>query len=185
MPIAILGWGSIIWDPRDLPHYGPWKRGGPKLPIEFSRVSNDCRLTLVIDIVAGAQCPTRFVLSPRSDVSDAAEDLRRREGTVQKHIGFYNKRTDQSSIEKYPQQVNIIDVLSQWCNEKRIDALVWTALPSNFKDETEVVFSVEAAITYLRGLPMSALENSLKYVRNAPEEVDTPLRRRISAEWPP
>ena len=65
MAIAILGWGSLVWDPRDLPHYGPWRKEGPTLTIEFSRVSSDCRLTVVVDPVAGAPCPTRYAISPR------------------------------------------------------------------------------------------------------------------------
>ena len=44
MKIAILGWGSLVWDSRQLPHSGEWHTGGPVLPIEFSRVSKDGRL---------------------------------------------------------------------------------------------------------------------------------------------
>lgn len=39
MRISILGWGSLIWDWRHLPITGDWQRGGPVLPIEFSRIS--------------------------------------------------------------------------------------------------------------------------------------------------
>lgn len=34
--IVFLGWGSLIWDPRELPVIGDWQSGGPVLPIEFS-----------------------------------------------------------------------------------------------------------------------------------------------------
>ena len=37
--IAILGWGSLIWDPRDLQFDGQWRENGPLFPIEFSRPS--------------------------------------------------------------------------------------------------------------------------------------------------
>jgi hypothetical protein len=43
MKIAIVGWGSLIWDPRDL-HLAT-----AILPIEFSRISDNGRLTLVVD----------------------------------------------------------------------------------------------------------------------------------------
>ncbi len=47
--IGIIGWGSLIWDPRGLPIKCKWHKNGPELPIEFSRISQDGRLTLVID----------------------------------------------------------------------------------------------------------------------------------------
>jgi hypothetical protein len=37
--IAILAWGSLIWDRRDLQIAGDWQAGGPIVKIEFSRVS--------------------------------------------------------------------------------------------------------------------------------------------------
>jgi hypothetical protein len=45
MRIAILAWGSLIWNPRYLPLASEWVLGGPVLPIEFARVSADGRLT--------------------------------------------------------------------------------------------------------------------------------------------
>ena len=81
MTIAIIGWGSLIWDPRDLPREGIWQDDGPELPIEFSRISVDARLTLVIDPADGSPVKTRYVLSPRTSLDDAIEDLRSREGT--------------------------------------------------------------------------------------------------------
>lgn len=97
MRIAIIGWGSLIWDPRELPREGTWQSGGPRLPIEFSRVSQDCRLTLVIDYENGAATQTRYVLSPRVDLDDAIEDLRVREGTNKKRIGFVDLKYDKDS----------------------------------------------------------------------------------------
>jgi hypothetical protein len=41
MSIAMLAWGSLIWNPRDLPISGEWRQAGPVLPIEFSRISDN------------------------------------------------------------------------------------------------------------------------------------------------
>ena len=49
MSIACLGWGSLIWDPQELPvREEDWLCDGPSLPVEFSRLSSGDRVTLVI-----------------------------------------------------------------------------------------------------------------------------------------
>ena len=40
MKIAILAWGSLIWQPKELAYnktFG-WQKDGPILPIEFARI---------------------------------------------------------------------------------------------------------------------------------------------------
>ena len=54
--IAVLAWGSLVPEPRDLK--AEFEPNGPLLPIEFCRVSDDGRLTLVIDETFGAVCTT-------------------------------------------------------------------------------------------------------------------------------
>ena len=49
MKSAVLAWGSLVWDPRDLQLAAEFAPNGPLLPIEFCRVSDDGRLTLVVD----------------------------------------------------------------------------------------------------------------------------------------
>jgi hypothetical protein len=62
--IAILGWGSLLWDKRpnfDEQH-DDWQFDGPALPPEFSRVSSSRSgvLTLVIGAVPGTVLPCRI-----------------------------------------------------------------------------------------------------------------------------
>ena len=50
MKIAILAWGSLIWQPKDLlldTEFG-WKEDGQILPIGFARILKDGRLTLLL-----------------------------------------------------------------------------------------------------------------------------------------
>ena len=66
MKIAVLGWGSLIWNKGKLRLTTNWTDGGPVLPIEFSRISDDGRLTLVIDERHGVDVPTRYAFSSLS-----------------------------------------------------------------------------------------------------------------------
>ena len=71
MAIAILAWGSLIWNPGSLHIVDGWRPGGPTLPIEFSRISDNGRLTLVIDEACGVPVPTCFALSMFDNVQEA------------------------------------------------------------------------------------------------------------------
>ena len=173
MRIAVLGWGSLIWDPRDLPLVGGWNEGGPPLPIEFSRVSTDGRLTLVIDPDNGTGTPTRFAESARGDLEDAVCDLRNREGAVAKHIGFVDLVGGTSRCSQAP----TLHAIRGWAGSHGFDAVVWTDLPSNFREKTGAAFSVEDAVRYLGSLPHEVAERAREYVERAPVEVQTPLRR--------
>ena len=78
--IAILGWGSLIWDLEILaPHVaGDWlMEAGPSLPMEFSRISPKRKLGLVVclDPVVGVECTTNVVESTKSDILSTIEIL--------------------------------------------------------------------------------------------------------------
>ena len=172
--IAIIGWGSLIWCPDSLhKHIGEWQTGGPCLPIEFSRISGNGRLTLVIDEENGAVIPTRFAKSRRNDLRDAICDLREREGTICKHIGYVERDKE----TEFPQSA----VIRKWMSGTEFDAAIWTALPSNFEIKSDKLekFSVNAATEYLEKLSGDEKDVARKYIENAPREVCTPLRRHL------
>ncbi len=185
MKTAILAWGSVVWDPRNLPFKGDkdaWALGGPILKIEFSRVSTDAQLTLVIDTTNGVDVPTRFAESKRKSLLDSVADLRDREGTVIRCIGYTNRSGDHASVHEHPEHRYSHDVVSAWLKSSDYEAAVWTALESNYREQHLRDFAVPHAVSYIRGLPKAPRDNALDYIRKAPAEVDTPLRRALKAE---
>jgi hypothetical protein len=175
--IAILGWGSLIRELGCLEDYVhlPWKPGGPLLPLEFSRKSETRKgaLTLVIDQKNGVKLPTRFIESKRSDPCDAACDLRTREKTVIRSIGLIDVRQDLVKSET----PEIEETIREWAKQHSFQAVVWTALPSNCDN-----FSVENAVAYLKGLSGQAVREARRYIKNAPIEIETPLRRALNQD---
>jgi len=174
--IAILGWGSLIWNHKTLPINGGWQRGGPLLPIEFSRISKGSRLTLVIDPEHGVPTETRFAFSSRVALKDAIEDLRFRENTTTSLIGHLD-RTAISSSEGKQISDNVLYEIEEWAHLNNVDAVVWTNLRSNFEEKDGRPFSVSNAIDFFRGLPEIQKKSAFEYIENAPDEVDTPFRK--------
>jgi hypothetical protein len=114
MRIAIIGWGSLIWDPRELPRTGSWHKGGPRLPIAFSRVSIDQRLTLVIDHKSGTPFKTRYIQSSRTTINDAIEDLRQREGTTRTNIAYVDLSDNIDSGELRSGHKQSCEIVRAW-----------------------------------------------------------------------
>jgi len=188
--IAVIGWGSLVWDPRDLQTAAGFAPNGPLLPIEFCRVSGDGRLTLAIDETFGAVCRTYSALSALENLDHAIENLRLREnmpsaGTV----GFVEIASGGQSdvaMQRHPQAVATI---AAWAQARGCDAAVWTALASNFDefDRAGEPFSVTAAIRYLETLEAGdagRFATALAYIRNAPAEIETPVRDAVAKRWP-
>jgi hypothetical protein len=180
--IAILGWGSLIWEPReDFKKYiGSWKEDGPVLPIEFSRISNSRNgaLTLVIDPDNGSQVRTRYTFSNRKEPDDAVCDLRTREGTILRHIGFIDLK-NKVSMGHY---TFIIDKIKLWAVQKNFRAVIWTDLPSNYVEKNKEVFNAKKAIEYLKNLTKEGQKSAKEYIRNAPVEVQTSLRIEVTKD---
>ena len=97
MKIAILGWGSLIWDKEsekgkefDCWYESKWEQAKDlKLPLEFSRISTSRKkaLTLVIDNENGTKCCVYYALSKLKRLEDTICNLQRREGTGYEDIG--------------------------------------------------------------------------------------------------
>ena len=178
MVIACLGWGSLLWDPRELPIQGKWFENGPLLPIEFARVSRDGRLTLVIVPEYETRVRSLWALFSVGTVADAREALRLREGVGEKSGTKY--------IAVWPTEGCAPPSVVAWAHQRRLDAVVWTALPAQMSGK-ETLPTADEAVDYLRGLPHERRQHAERYIRMTPLQVDTPYRRRFEAEfgWTP
>jgi len=181
--IALLGWGSLIWDTR-FPEFdkyrGPWLADGPRITVEFSRVSEsrDGALTLVIDPDHGTACSVQYAWSKRQRLEDAVCDLRCREGTTWKNIGFV--LADGSRYQARHEAT--LDAICEWSRAKGIGAVVWTDLRPNFEDQSGTAFTVDSATRYLQSLDSAGKAKAAEYVWRAPEYVNTPLRRALQTQ---
>ena len=175
MKIAVLGWGSLIWDSRNLQSDGKWKIDGPFLPIEFARISNNSRLTLVIKQNAN---PVQVLWSYMTidDLNLARENLKEREDTTNiNRIGFVNL-IDNSSSSKYN---GILEIINKWASHKNIDAVIWTDLGVKFKDKINKELNIKNIIDYLRSLPKEKQNLAKEYIINAHQQIRTEYRMGI------
>jgi hypothetical protein len=180
MKIVILGWGSLIWDKRDLRIIDDWQNGGPVLRIEFSRISSDGRLTLVIDPKNGHPVTTLFARSAYDNLNDAIANLRERENNPPKErIGYINLVNDTEREYSRAQHPEACDAIKAWAEANNWQAVIWTALPSNFELKREEPFTVAAAAAYVGSLVGDQQSLALEYIHEAPPAVDTPVRRRF------
>ena len=179
--VAILGWGSLLWEPGgDFGHSIelPWELDGPNLPIEFSRISatRGGALTLVIDPKNGSSTTVAWCLTKRAHLDDAVADLRCREGTNMANIGYV-------CVDEQPARPSAIEkAILDWAAKQKLDAVIWTALQSNFEEKTGQPYSVRQAIAHIKSLPVDGKVKAAEYVWKAPDFVQTPLRSALQRE---
>lgn len=180
MNIAILGWGSLLWD-RDSAfddQIGEWKLGGPELPLEFSRISKkrSDALTLVIDTLNGTNCSVAYAMSKRKSPDDAICDLRSREGTIIKRIAYHFLDGSRNGEPDVP------DSIKTWGCAKGFEVVIWTGLSSNFPCDKKPEFSIDAALAHLKGLSPEGKAKAAEYIWRAPDFIKTKLRDAVQLE---
>ena len=180
--IAILGWGSLLWDKshREFDkHHGAWKFDGPVLKLEFSRksLSRLNALTLVIDAIRGGACRVAYAVSKRRTVERALTDLQEREGTNRRNIGCVFS----DGSRRQGRDADSVDVILHWAQGASLDVVLWTDLPGDFGDVPKSKFA-EAAVNHVQQLPTEAKALAAEYIWRAPEFVVTPLRTALQAE---
>lgn len=179
--IAVLGWGSLIWCPGSLLMKSAWRPDGPRLPIEFARISSDNRLTLVIHDGSADQ-PTYWVVSGCETREAACENLRIREGRPDReHIHYVGRNP---AVSRGPE--NIINRVREWLTPREdIEAVIWTGLPSNWQKKRHCGFTPEDAVRFIDELEANrenakaTYERAREYITHAPDLVDTDVRQRL------
>ena len=173
--IACLGWGSLVWDARELPIHRQWFDDGPLIKVEFLRQSRDNRITLVLHSSAEPVRSLWALMSVRT-LDEGKKALAVREGisdeNITKYIGSWSLgNADLACI------VNI----GAWATSRGVEHIVWTALPPKFKAVNDKIPSPEDVVTHLSELTGPARDNAEKYIRRAPKQIDTTYRRYIEA----
>jgi hypothetical protein len=145
MKIAYFAWGSLLWNSDGLDLQTRWKKTNIRLPLNFSRISDNGkgRLTLVIDNKDGVSNPIYYAIAKITNLNTAIQNLKIREGTIAKYIGYINIKNDSS---RYSERLSKEDIESfkSFAIKHKIDAIVWTDLYPNFKN-----FSTDNALKYI------------------------------------
>ncbi len=196
MRIAVLGWGSLVWDPDGrtgsplkVSPGSEWSATGPELPVEFARIAQNGRLTLIV--VPGYEVVSRtsWILSAESDFEKAALNLADREvitSPPKRRSRIHG--IDSDGTQRGPINGAVAATVSRWLNDRDdVDAAVWTGLEGRdrWRDHGFDSFTVDNALTYLAKADTGAnREIVFEYIRNAPPETDTPVRRAFEQLFP-
>lgn len=177
MAIAILGWGSLVWNPGELSTVGDWDPSGPMLPVEFARISRADKLAL--SLFPGADpVRTYWIRSGSDDLEATRENLRSRQNCVTTvDIGFL-ARDGRCQFRPLP---GLRESVKAWLEpHPDIEAVIWTDLRSNFEAKTGgTAFTVEDGIAWLENLVRANRhQRAEEYIRKAPPQTETRLRSR-------
>ena len=184
--IACLGWGSLIWYPRELPIQQPWLRNGPEVRVELVRRSENNRITLVLHKAAK---PVRCLWARMTvDTQPAAvRALTMREypniaKKTEKEIASWSENNI-GEWSKGASDPEAIPGLGTWATglDIDIDHVIWTALGWKFKGSDKPPTSKQV-IQHLAGLRGCERDHAEECVRLAPKEIDTEYRQHIEAE---
>ena len=173
MKIACLGWGSLIWRPENLPIQNSWFENGPMLPIEFTRISSNDRVTLIIDKKA-KPIRTLWTLMTKNNLSDCINSLAQREETNSNNIHHISTRDSTDDDVKM--------IIKEWLLNNNLDTAIWTAL--SFSSKTNNIRpDIQIILKHLDTLDTDKKKKAEEYIRKAPKQIDTDYRREIEAKF--
>jgi hypothetical protein len=178
MKIAYFAWGSLLWDSEGLDLKTNWKKTNIRLPLNFSRISDNGkgRLTLVIDNINGVSNSIHYAITKTTNLNTAIENLKTREGTIPKYIGYINLKNENS---RYSDRLTRTDIekFKSFALKNKIDAVIWTDLYPNFKN-----FSTNNALKYIdskKDMPLYSKIIEYIYLCYIHGNIKTPITKKF------
>ena len=169
MKIACLGWGSLIWKPGKLPLASEWQPDGPAMPVEFSRVGDGGELATAVCMNAPL-VQVYWALLSAGTIQQAISSLREREqipASREDGVGLLILKSKQTGE------------LASWAAQKKLDAVIWTALPPRFDGLEGRIPCIEDVLDYLSSLAGEKRKHAQDYIKQVPAEFATPYRKAI------
>lgn len=174
MNIVCIAWGSLLWKPQPLKLASGWHPGGPRLPLEYTRQSDDSPELALVLCEGARPMPTYWAYLATQDLDTARAMLGAREKIAADRPDYIG------SIP--PADGARVDARVQaWLEEKGIDAAVWTALPPKFDGVSGRVPSSDEVVAWLVSRSGEQREAAEDYIRRTPAHIDTRYRRAIAA----
>lgn len=130
--IAIIAWGSLIWRPTHRGHTlrlripCEWYSDGPRLPVEFARISKEDELTLVVLEEYPVWTQTLWSWSGFDELAPAIENLAGREGITDPPM-VHGVTADGGLIGGA--YTTVAENVLGWLADRDADAAIWTGLP--------------------------------------------------------
>lgn len=179
--IACLVWGSLLWKPGVLPLAAPWRPGGPRLPLEFSRVGDHGELAVALSPGA-PDAPTYWTELAVDGIDRARALLAEREEVDPRRPDGVGSVPAPPAVAG-PWHARI----AAWAADNGLDAVVWTSLPPRYVGEEGHAPSADEAVAYLDHLQGNVRRHAEAYVRQVPADIRTPYRDVIEARlgWAP
>ena len=174
MNIVCIAWGSLLWKPAPLKLASGWHPGGPRLPLEFVRKSDDSPEVALVLCEGARPMPTYWAYLDAASLDAARAMLGEREKIASDRPDYIGSIP---ALDGGREDARI----AAWLRRMRIDAAVWTALPAKFGGQSGRVPTPDEVVRTLGELSPDERAEAERYVRCTPPHIDTHYRRVIAA----
>lgn len=180
MNIVCIAWGSLLWKPGPLKLASGWHPGGPPLPLEFARQSDDSPELALVLCESARPMPTYWAYLATQDLGSARAMLQAREKITPAKPEWVGSIPPAEGAAAHPR-------IAAWLRAKRIDAAVWTAVPPKFDGQNGRVPTPDEVVAWLDSCSGEQRAAAEDYIRRTPAHIATRYRRHIEARlgWLP